>query len=271
MSSSELNSFVLGTDRVVRLGQMILDVRALDQTVVGGKSAYNATDLTYDAPASTHNGTITNYVTANSALNGLSANAGSTPVVPVSATASFGAVSSSANSGVTHLVSAESQFGSITTQAISSVGISATASADLNGLNATANTIPLVYPILTANLGGLTAQVISQVTDLVSASAELGAITANAIATVIPKPQPQPEQQYGSNRPYAKPQQKVEPVLVVEPVKIEIVKTEPARPVRMPATIIVKASEIKITPSISAQSQIEWSILDDEAELLLLL
>jgi hypothetical protein len=73
MSSSELNDFVLDTDRVVRLAQMVLDARKLDQSVVGGKSAYDAGDLTYNATVSTYDGTLTTLAYGSAPLGSLSA------------------------------------------------------------------------------------------------------------------------------------------------------------------------------------------------------
>lgn len=292
MSSSELNDFVLNTDRVVRLGQIVLDVRALNTSVVGGKSAYDAIDLTYNSTVSTYDGTLTSFATGSSSFGGLTATVQSTPVVIATATAQLGAMTSTAQATVTHfatgnilisgleasalsnisnIVSATAQLGELTSTASAGVTHNVIATSELGILNATANTLPIILPLFTADLNGLNVTATSSVTDLVGATAELGALLATANATVIPKPQPEAQGQYGSNRPYAKPQRKVEPAPLPEPPVIEIIKTEPARPVRMPATIVANANPINVTPTISAQSQIEWSILDDEAELLLLL
>ena len=91
MSSSELNDFELNLDRLARLAQMVLNQRALDSTVVGGKSAYTANDLVYDSAVSTYDGTLTQLARSSASLNGLTASIASTPVVVVSASGALGA------------------------------------------------------------------------------------------------------------------------------------------------------------------------------------
>lgn len=272
MSSSELNDFELNLDRLARLAQMVLNQRALDSTVVGGKSAYSANDLVYDSAVSTYDGTLTQLARSSASLNGLSASIASTPVVVVSASGALGGLTSSSISAVSHTASSTASLGSI---------------------NSTATTIPQVLPVLNAPLGDLANSVTATVTHIATAESELGALasTANTLpivkpvfmgslgtleatanATVIPPTPPEPPASYGSNRPYASPplrQPKVEPA--PEPPTPVIVETPPARPVRMPATITAKTSALNPAFSISVQAQVEWSILEDEAELLLLL
>ena len=269
MSSSELNDFVLDLDRLARIPQMVLDRRALDLSTVGGKSPYNADDLAYDSAVSTYDGTFTQLARSSASLNGLSASIASTPIVVVSASTALGELTSSSISGVSHTASSTASLGSI---------------------NSTATTISQVLPVLDAPLGDLANSVTATVTHIATAASELGAIsaTANSLptikpvfmgslgtldatanATVIP---PEPEASYGSNRPYPAPQlrqPKVEPL--PQPPTPVIVETPPARPVRMPATITATTSSLSPAFSISVQAQVEWSILEDEAELLLLL
>ena len=272
MSSSELNDFVLNLDRLARIPQMVLDQRALDLSTVGGKSPYNADDLAYDSAVSTYDGTFTQLARSSASLNGLSASIASTPIVVVSASSAFGGLTSSSISGVSHTASSTALLGSI---------------------NSTATTIPQVLPVLDAPLGDLANSVTATVTHIATAASELGAIsaTANSLptikpvfmgslgtldatanATVIPPTPPEPEASYGSNRPYPAPplrQPKVEPL--PQPPTPVIVETPPARPVRMPATLTATTSALNPAFSISVQAQVEWSILEDEAELLLLL
>jgi hypothetical protein len=273
MSSSELNDFELNLDRLARLAQMVLNQRALDSSVVGGKSAYTANDLVYDSAVSTYDGTLTQLARSSASLNGLSASIASTPVVVVSATGALGGLTSSSISVVSHTASSTASLGSI---------------------NSTATTIPQVLPVLDASLGDLANSVTSTVTHIATAASELGAMTATAnslptikpvfmgslgtldataTATVIPPTPPEPEiPGYGSNRPYPAPplrQPKVEPA--PQPPTPVIVETPPARPVRMPATITATTSALSPAFFVSVQAQVEWSILEDEAELLLLL
>ena len=273
MGSSELNDFELNADRLARLAQMVLDQRALDSAAVGGKSAYNANDLVYDSAVSTFDGTFTHLASSSANLNGLSASIASTPNVVVSAASALGALTSSSNSSVSHLVSSAASLGS---------------------MNSTASTIPQILPVLDAPLGDLANAVSATVTHIATAASELGAITstanslptikpvfmgslgdleATATATVIPPTPPEPVAPgYGSNRPYPAPplrQPKFEPA--PQPPTPVIVETPPARPVRMPATITAITSALSPAFSVSVQAQVEWSILEDEAELLLML
>jgi hypothetical protein len=270
MSSSELSDFVLDLDRLTRLAQMVLDQRALDVSAVGGNSAYNVGDLVYDSAVSTYDGTFTQLARSSASLNGLSASIASTPNVVVSALGSLGELTSSSISEVSHTASSTASLGS---------------------MNSTATTIPQILPLLDAPLGDLANSVSATVTHIATTASELGAInaTANSLptikpvfmgslgelearatATVIP---PEPEVAgYGSSRPYPAPplrQPKVEPA--PQPSTPVIVETPPARPVKVPATIAATTSVLSPAFLVSVQSQVEWSILEDEAELLLLL
>lgn len=235
-----------------RLPTFVLDTSALDEATFVG-SSYDQNDLTYDSAISNYAGLLTQFGIASAALGGLGAVATSSVSNVVSANAPLGELSTNATATVIHNATAESTFG---------------------GLSATANTLPTILPIFNATLGGLQAQATASVLANVIANAELGALEASASATVIPPtpPEPTPQAQgYGSNRPYAKPQPKPKPAPLPEPLKVVIKETPPARPVRMPATVVANANPITVTPSIEAQSRIEWSILEDEAELLLLI
>jgi hypothetical protein len=125
----------------------------------------------------------------------------------------------------------------------------------LGELLATANTTPTIKPVFMGSLGTL---------------------EATATATVIPPTPPTPPEPttygYGSNRPYPAPplrQPKVEQAS--QPPTPVIVETPLARPVKVPATITATTSALTPAFSVSVQAQVEWSILEDEAELLLML
>jgi hypothetical protein len=273
MGSSELNDFQLNADRLARLAQMVLGQRALDSSAVGGKSAYNANDLVYDSAVSTYDGTFTQLASSSANLNGLSASIASTPKVVVSAASALGALTSSSSSSVSHLVSSAASLGS---------------------MNSTASTIPQILPTFDASLGEIANVVQATVTHVATAEAVLGGLVstatttptikpvfmgslgdleATATATVIPPTPPEPVAPgYGSNRPYPAPplrQPKVEPA--PQPPTPVIVETPPARPVRMPAIITATTSALSPAFFVSVQAQVEWSILEDEAELLLML
>jgi hypothetical protein len=174
------------------------------------------------------------------------------------------------------------------------VSHTASFTATLGSINSTATTIPQILPVLDAPLGDLANAVSATVTHIATAASELGAMigTANSLptikpvfmgslgeleatatATVIPPTPPEPVAPgYGSNRPYPAPplrQPKVEPL--PQPPTPVIVETPPARPVRMPATITATTSALSPAFFVSVQAQVEWSILEDEADLLLML
>ena len=270
MGSSELDDFRLDADRLARLAQMVLDSRKLDQSIVGGNVSYDANDLVYNSTVSTYDGVFTNLADASAPLGGLSASVQSVPVVVVSASSSLGALTSAASSSVSH---------------------NASLSASLGSLDSTASSIPQILPVLNADLGSLSSVVTATVTHVATAQAvldgltatanttptikpvfmgSLGTLEATATATVIP---PEPDVQgYGSNRPYAQqPRIKPKPEPVAELPAVVITETLPARPVRMPATIVVSA-QVNTTQFLTiVAAQVEWSILEDEAELLLML
>jgi hypothetical protein len=273
MGSSELNDFELNADRLARLAQMVLDQRALDSSAVGGKSAYDVNDLVYDSAVSTYDGTFTHLASSTANLNGLSASIESTTTVVVSAASDLGALTSSSTSSVSHFASSAASLGS---------------------MNSTATTIPQILPTFDASLGDLANVVQATVTHVSTAEAvlgellatatttptikpvfmgSLGDLEARATATVIPPTPPEPEiPGYGSNRPYPAPpkrQPKVEPV--PQPPTPVIVETQPARPVKVPATITATTSALTPAFSINVSAKVEWSILEDEAELLLML
>ena len=108
---------------------------------------------------------------------------------------------------------------------------------------------PITFATATANLGSSTASATAQITNVVSATATLGGLSANAVVptiTNIPSPVGQPN--------YIQPNFPE----IIEPVKITVsIKTATAK------TKLGKLSSKSI-------SQIDFSILDDDAEVLLL-
>ena len=108
---------------------------------------------------------------------------------------------------------------------------------------------PITFATAEANLGSSTASATAQITNVVSATATLGGLLANAVVptiTNIPSPVGQPN--------YIQPNFPE----IIEPVKITVsIKTATAK------TKLGKLSSKSI-------SQIDFSILDDDAEVLLL-
>ena len=136
----------------------------------------------------------------------------------------------------------------------------ATATATLGGMVATASATVINPVTATATLGGLAASATATVTFVAVATATLGSLTAVATATITPQPSPEPTPS-GGGRQYAAPRRRkpVEPVV------------EPVEPTVEPKRVSGVASVGLGSLTARAQTSITFSILEDEAELLLML
>jgi hypothetical protein len=221
---------------------------------------------------------------------------GSPVTINAMASASLGSLTASVQTSTLVVASGSADLGALTSSASSSVSHNASFSASLGSLDATAISIPQILPVLNSDLGSLASVVMGTISHVATAQAvlngltatanttptikpvfmgSLGGLEATANATVIPPTPPTPPEPasgYGSNRPYPAPpirQPKVEPL--PQPPRPVIVETPPARPVRMPATITATTSALSPAFFVSVEAQVEWSILEDEADLLLML
>jgi hypothetical protein len=156
----------------------------------------------------------------------------------VSAQAVLGGVVASADATVAHTVTADAALGAGVGSVVASVSNLVSASASLGGLSSTA---------------------IASVVGSVTASALLGELISSAQATVDPAPTPPAPQYPGGNPWYRRPQ-------VVQQPKVEEVVVEP---LRVPLQVFGVGSSVGSLSS-SAVAEVTWSILEDEAELLLL-
>ncbi len=173
--------------------------------------------------------------------------------------ATLGALSATATSSVTHIASASAELGGLVAEiAEVIVTTQATAEAQLGGLVSSGSATVIHSATLSASLGGLVATAITAVAQNAVATAELGGLvaTANSIPTPPEPSEPTPT----GGRQYAAPRRrkKIEPEPVVEPVIIE--------PKRRYAVTSAKFGGINAR----AESTITFSILDDDAEVLLL-
>lgn len=276
-------------------GSLILDseIRGLlDENVLGGNVVYNDADYEYSDPNLSYDGIPTRVATATSSLGLLTASADSTVSISASAESDLGGLSASSTSNVTKLASAASEFGGLNSEVISLVEHLSNAEANLGDLNSFA--VPLTTRFVSANseLGGLDASATADVENIVGASADLGSLvasaeaviesqnsanadlgglTAQAISQVIPPTPPPPTPSIGNGKAnYSVPRlkKKVKPV-IVEPEIPVIKETKPAEPVFK--TVTASADTLAGIFSATAESQIDFSILEDEAELLLLI
>ena len=173
-------------------------------------------------------------------------------------TATLGALSAIATSTVTHFATASADLGALDASAQAKAKKSATASADLGALEASATTKVSKTVIASADLGGLDASATTKVDKTAIASADLGGLVATADATDTP-PEPTPEPTPSGGRQYAAPRRKkIEPLPEVE---IPVI-----RPKRRYAVCSATLGGM----TAQAEAIITFSILDDDAEVLLL-
>lgn len=149
-------------------------------------------------------------------------------------------------------------LGGLVASATTKTTKSAIASANLQGLVASATTKTKKSAIASANLQGLVASATTKTAKFGIASADLGGLVAVATGTVIP-PEPTPEPTPSGGRQYAAPRRKkIEPLPVVE---IPVI-----RPKRRYAVCSASLGGMNAR----GESTITFSILDDDAEVLLL-
>ena len=134
----------------------------------------------------------------------------------------------------------------------------ATGSSSLGGLSASASAQSTVFPVLSSSVGGLDATASASAIIFPVFDAPLDGLVASATATVIP-PEPTPEPIPSGGRQYAAPRRKK-----IEPLpEVEI-------PVIQPKRRYAVASATLNGMQAQAVGTITFSILDDDAEVLLL-
>jgi hypothetical protein len=159
-----------------------------------------------------------------------------------------------------NLVSAQAVLGGVVASAGATVAHTVTADAALGAGVGSATSQVRVSAVASASLGALSSNAVANVAGVVTASALLGGLTSSAQATVDPAPSPPPPQYPGGGNPwYRRPQ-------VVQQPKVEEVVVEP---LRVPLQVFGVGASVGSLSS-SAVAEVTWSILEDEAELLLL-
>jgi len=220
--------------------RFLLDTSQLNDATFGldGGLAFILDSSQLDGTRVLDGGEFLTVATGAATLGAMSATGSATVTHFASASAPLGElVAETANITVTVTAEGSAPLGAMTATASASVVISASASAPLGSLTATANSSPTILPIFQANLGGLVA-------------------TANA--TVIP-PTPEPEPTPSGGRQYAAPRRKkIEPLPEVE---IPVIQ-----PKRRYAVVSTSLNGMQA----QATSTITFSILEDDAEVLLL-
>ena len=176
-------------------------------------------------------------------------------------TATLGAISATATSTVTHFATASAELGELVAETANVfVTVEATAETQLGGLASSATATVVLPATASADLGGLVSSAITSVEQNAVATANLGGLVATADATDTP-PDPTPEPTPVGGRQYAAPRRKkIEP----EPVSVEIPVIQPKRRYAVTTTSLGGMMS-------EASAEIAFSILDDEAELLLMI
>ena len=226
--------------------RFILNTSDLDNPIYGlggGPFTINATGTaTLGALSATATATVAHFATASALLGELVAEVAQVIVTTeATAEAQLGGLSSTATATVVLPATASATLGGLASSATATVALPATASADLGGLVASAVTAVEQNAVATASLGGLVATVDS--------------------APTPPAPEPTPKPSGGRRVYSTTPRKKIEPV--IEPV-VEIPVIEPKRRYAVASTSLTGMQA-------QATSTITFSILEDDAELLLML
>ena len=201
------------------------------------------------------------FILDSSTLDGTRVLDGAEFLTTATGTATLGAMSATATSTVTHFATASAELGELVAETANVfVTVEATAEAQLGGLASSATATVVLPATASANLGGLTASAITAVEQNAVATADLGGLVATANSLPTP-PEPTPEPTPVGGRQYAAPRRKkIEP----EPVSVEIPVIQPKRRYAVTTTSLGGMMS-------EASAEIAFSILDDEAELLLMI
>ena len=182
---------------------------------------------------------------------------------PATATTTFGSLIATATGTIVTVITATAvaSIGELIAEANNIIiTVDGDAAADLGEATSLATGVITATATATGLLGGLVASADGIVSADAVGDAPLGSLNATAVGTVTPQPTPTPSYPSGGNPWYRQPKVPVEKVSVVS-VEVELP--------RVPERIVVSGSSV-VSLSASATGEVAWSILEDEAELLLL-
>jgi hypothetical protein len=223
--------------------RFVLDSTTLDNSGfgLGGGAAFILDTSTLDGAAVLDGGQFLTVATGSSSLGGLSASASAQSILFPVLTSSLGRLAATATAQSTLFPVLAASLGGVSASASAQSTIFPVLAASLGGLSATASASAIIFPVLDAPLDGL---------------------VATATATVIP-PEPPVIPPSGSRwwRQPATPVKKHEPP---EQIVVEIPK--PRRPVLVSAVAVARLGGFDV----GALGSVTFSILDDDAEVLLL-
>jgi len=225
--------------------RFVLDASTLDDTNVGldGFSpAFTLDSSTLDGLGKLDGFTFTTTAVGSAGLGGVVGSADADVIVNIQSigVAELGGLAGSVSVSVTHQASGSAMLGAGAGVVSAIVVHSVSAVAGLGAGVGSASSSVLVRPY---------------------ADGQLGSMVGSAQATVVPQPSPTPSYPSGGNPWYRQPKVAVEKVSVVS-VEVE--------PVRLPRIVTSSGSSV-LSLSAVAVGEVAWSILEDEAELLLVL
>ena len=223
--------------------RFVLDSTTLDNAGfgLGGGAAFILDTSTLDSAAVLDGGQFLTVATGSSSLGGVSASASAQATIFPVLSSSLGGLSASATARST---------------------IFPVLSAPLDGLNASATARSTLFPVLSASLGGLSATASASAVIFPVLDAPLDGLVASATATVIP-PEPPVIPPSGS-RWWRQPATPVKKQELPEQIVVEIPK--PRRPVLVSAQAGSRLGGLDV----GALGSVTFSIVDDDAEVLLL-
>ena len=223
--------------------RFVLDSTTLDNAGFGldGGAAFILDTSTLDSTRVLDGGEFLTVATGSSSLGGLSASASAQATIFPVLSSSLGGLDASATARST---------------------IFPVLSAPLDGLNASATARSTLFPVLSASLGGLDATASASAIIFPVLDAPLDGLVASATATVIP-PEPPVIPPSGS-RWWRQPATPVKKQELPEQIVVEIPK--PRRPVLVSAQAGSRLGGVNV----GALGSVTFSIVDDDAEVLLL-
>ena len=224
--------------------RFILDSTTLNNTGFGldGGAAFILDSSALDSSRILDGGQFLTVATGSSSLGGLGASA--------SALATLFPVFSSSLGGLNASASAQSQIFPIL-------------SAPLGGLDASGQATATIFPVLSSQLGGLDAEATASSQIFPVFDAPLDGLDASATAQASPPAPPPVDDGVGYLPPYPQPRPRLRP----KPKEIPVEINEPKKP-RLVSAV---GSSRMGGAVIAATGLITFSILDDDAEVLLLI
>ena len=202
------------------------------------------------------------FILDTSTLDGTAVLDGGQFLTVATGSSSLGGVSASASAQATIFPVLSSSLGGLDASATARATIFPVLSASLGGLDASASAQSTLFPVLSSSLGGLDATASASAIIFPVLDAPLDGLVASATATVIP-PEPPVIPPSGS-RWWRQPASPVKKQEVPEQIVVEIPK--PRRPVLVSAQAGSRLGGVNV----GALGSVTFSIVDDDAEVLLL-